>query len=235
MKQSDFQEFSAMLDAVCGLLSRGQYVPNATNTALWFRSLQAHDIAAVRAAFDAHVRDPNRGRFVPVPADILSFLERDDRPGPDEAWATALGAKEEAVTVVWTEETAKAWAAAQPVMQSGDEIGARMAFKDSYGRLVAEARLRRTPVRWVTSWGWDAKGRHDAIEKAVAVGLLPMSEMQALPAPAATEIPEGIRERLLQLREKILGRMESEDDVIARRESEKRRAAAILAAREMLP
>jgi hypothetical protein len=96
MREADYPAFVALLDSTCNLLSRGQHTPSAMQAAMWFRSLAEFDIADVRAAFDAHIRDPQRGRFVPLPADILAQLHGaaadDTRPGADEAWAIALRA-----------------------------------------------------------------------------------------------------------------------------------------------
>lgn len=75
MTEADFDEFADMLDAVCSMLSRGTYTPNATAIALFFRSLEEYDLATVRAAFAAHVKDPRRGRYVPVPADIIAKIQ----------------------------------------------------------------------------------------------------------------------------------------------------------------
>ena len=95
------------------------------------------------------------------------------RPGANEAWATALSANDERNTVVWTEEMAQAWEVARPVVQGGDEIGGRMAFRDAYERLVRAARdERRAPVVTV-SVGWDAELRATAVEKAVKIGYMP--------------------------------------------------------------
>lgn len=187
MRDADFPQFAELLDAVCGLLSRGAYTPNATNSALWFRALRAHDLDVVRAAFDAHVKDPQRGRFVPTPADILAQIAgqaaEDGRPGPEEAWAIAITARDEFATVVWTDETAKAWGIARPVMEAGDEVGARMAFREAYARLVDEARAKRQPVAWTVSDGFDQAGRVTAINAAVEAGRLPVSALPMLPAP----------------------------------------------------
>ncbi|HEV6964611.1 hypothetical protein [Roseateles sp.] len=188
MRDADLDEFTQLLDATCGLLSRGAYTPNALNTALWFRALAAHDLAAVRAAFDAHIADPQRGRFVPVPADILAQIEGaaadDGRPGPEEAWALVLAGQDEQRTVVWTAEIAEAAGIARPVLLAGDEVGARMAFKEAYSRLVADARAARRPVAWSVSEGHDVAGRAAAIRAAVEAGRLPTTQLQALPAPA---------------------------------------------------
>lgn len=112
------------------------------------------------------------------------------RPGSNEAWATALQALDERNTVVWTEEMAQAWEVARPVVQGGDEIGGRMAFKDAYERLVRAARdERRTPVVTV-SVGWDAEQRAAAVEKAVKIGYMPGDQAVRLgymPLPLALE------------------------------------------------
>lgn len=216
MREPDFAEFSKLLDAVCSLLSRGTYVPNATNTALWFRSLQAHELAVVRAAFDAHVKDPQRGRFVPTPADLIAQIEglasNDGRPGAEEAWALALHARDEADTVVWTAEMAEAWSVARSVFDLGDEVGARMAFREAYTRLVEDARRAHMPAAWSVSLGFDLERRALAITAAVRAGRLPQEELLALPAPARGEallLPvssantDAARQRLRELAEKL--------------------------------
>lgn len=161
------------------------------------------------------------------------------RPGSNEAWATALHALDERNTVVWTDEMMRAWDTAQPLAAGGDLIGARMAFKDAYERLVRTAREeRRTPVVTV-SIGWDADGRTSAIEKAVKLGYMPPSDAAAyLPPPKpkfdmlalvngsaamAEDIPDAIRERLLNLREEFAG------STRRRAEAQERRAAAAIA------
>ncbi len=218
MLESDFDNFSTMLDAVCSLLSRGSYVPNAQNSAMFFRSLMAHDISAVRAGLNAHVADPVRGKFVPVPADVIAQIQAnataDGRPGSDEAWAGCVRAADETDTVVWTGEMAAAWEIARPVFDSGDEIGARMAFRDAYGRLVQEARDRGERPAWLVSEGFDAARRALAIERAVTAGRLG-SDWLALAAPSqspmlllegAKNAPPHVVEALRALRDKLAGR-----------------------------
>lgn len=217
MRESDFADFSAMLDAVCSLLSRGAYTPNPTNTALFFRALARHDIAAVRAGFDAHVADPQRGRFVPVPADILGQIDGaaadDGRPGAEEAWAAVVRGSDESQTVVWTDEMARAWGVARSVLDAGDEVGARMAFKEAYSRMTAEARRERRPAAWTASLGFDLQQREAVIAQASAAGLLPAPDLPMLPAPepfaalcANPQMPVEVREKLSALRERLAAR-----------------------------
>lgn len=182
MSEDDIPEFSAVLDETCRLLSRGTYTPDEANSTQWFRSLAAHPIDAVRAAFSAHVRDPQRGRFVPSPADILAQIqaakENDGRPGPEEAWAIALRSNDEFATVVWTPEIAQAKQAAQVLLDIGDEVGARMAFREAYNRIVEQARSAGIPATWQESLGFDLVEREKALRAAAALGRIP-----ALPAP----------------------------------------------------
>lgn len=218
MRNGDLAEFSEMLDAVCSLISRGTYTPNGANTALWFRALAKHDFTTVRAAFDAHVKDTQRGRWVPTPADILAQIEGTDaddgRPGPEEAWAIALTTVDEQRTVVWTPEIAEAWGIARTVYAQGDEVGGRMAFKEAYTRIVGNARSSGVRPTWMPSLGIDPKQRDAALMQAHTAGLLPRPEpLVQLPAPdhalspANTAMPAQVRERLLELRERLAGRV----------------------------
>jgi hypothetical protein len=227
MLERDIPDFTALLDSVCSLLSRGTYQPSDVNTALWFRALAKYDLKTVRAGFDAHVRDPQRGRFVPNPADIVAQIEgiaaEDGRPGPDEAWATANQARSEDATVVWTAETMAAWSICKSLIDSGDAVAARMAFKEAYTRLVEEARTLRMPASWQTSLGHDTGLRDIAIRAAVEDGRLNRSELLAIGAPAvpllslaeSKSIPQEARDALLRLRDKLVANQSADSHDLA--------------------
>lgn len=201
-------------------------------------AMLAEDLASypkpVLSAALSRVRTEHTGKLTPK-----AVIERIDevmgRPAANEAWATALSALDERNTVVWTEEMMLAWNTAQPLAAGGDLIGARMAFKDAYERLVRTAREeRRTPVVTV-SIGWDTAGRTAAIENAVKLGYMPQSEAVAyLPPPAPSfnvpallagrvevsgNAPPELRSRLLALRDEFA-------QAAQRREEERERAAA---------
>lgn len=210
MRDTDAAPFVAMLRDVFGLYPAAKPLTEG-QVAMFFRSLADYPLDQVRAALDAHVRDVQRGRFPPVPADVIAQLQAaagdDSRPGPEEAWAIAMRATDEAATVVWTEEIAQAWTAALPVLSARDEVGARMAFREAYQRLVADARATRTPARWSASLGWDEQLRAQAIGHAVQLGYLPREELMALPAPKlALAPPPEVRAKLLELRDAIAAR-----------------------------
>ncbi len=237
MREADFDAFSTMLDDVAGLYPRG--VVTQGQKAMFFRALSAHGIDAVRAGFDAHVKDTARGRFLPMPADVLAQIEGlaadDGRPGPEEAWACALRSSDESKTIVWTDEMAQAWEIASPVFNGGDEIGARMAFKESYARLVDEARRARRPAHWLASLGFDPKQRDEALSVAAASGRIAAPELVALPAPeqafaaiaSNTAAPQGIRDKLLALRDRFARRAEEPSaDFLGKQQTAQLRAEA---------
>lgn len=220
MNGGDIAEFTRLLDNVASLLSRGRYTPNDDATMIFFRALERHSMDAVRAAFQAHVQT---SPFPPTPADILGLLRtHDGRLDVEEAWALAVTAADEATTVVWTAEIAEAWRVAQPIMHLGDKVGARMAFKSAYERIVTDARARMVPVEWVATLGHDPEGRERAIKAAADLGRvvgkgIGATDAVALPAPrapvallaanpASGGIPEEHRARLLRLREALTGK-----------------------------
>lgn len=187
MHPTDATAFDKLLSGVFEIFNRKAPSPEAR--AVWWRILRSFDLAAVSQALGTYAR--THTDFPPTPAAILELLGHgngDNRPTADEAWAVALSARDEADTVVWTAETAQAFAAARRVLDMGDEVGARMAFKGAYDRLVTTARREsRAPVFQV-SLGWDQERRATTLESAVNAGLLPAPAAAALlPPPADTE------------------------------------------------
>ncbi len=223
MTERDLPAFQMMLDGVCGLLNRN-YNPSPVSAALFFRALMAHPLPVVQAAFDAHVKG---SKFAPVPADILDRIAAaDGRPGADEAWAMALAGQDEADSVVWTAEIGSAWNAARSVMDAGDEVGARMAFREAYGRLIAESRAKHRPVEWRLLEGFDSARRADALQRAEQMGrhVEGAAELLALSAPDETArllgqaMPESVRVAFAALKDRMTLRAETPSaDVEAKR------------------
>jgi hypothetical protein len=185
MQAGDFQGFSEVLEAVLDLYGKPI---SGMATQVWWEALKPYELPAVRQALSRHVQDPERGQFVPKPADVIRVLTAglpaDRRPGADEAWAVAIASADESATVVWTEEIAQAFGIASPILEAGDKIGARMAFRDAYDRLVLQARDRGTPCVWAVSLGTDERGRSAAITAAVDAGRLSVEKARSyLPAP----------------------------------------------------
>jgi hypothetical protein len=118
--------------------------------------------------------------------DVVSRID-DGRPGPEEAWS--LMPFDEAQSVVWSDEMATAFGICGPLLAQGDKVAARMAFKEAYTRLVAQARDAGQPVRWTPSLGHDERGRAAALRVAAEAGRLSHEQAAALapelPAPSA--------------------------------------------------
>ena len=244
MRKDDLPEFAQMLDDCYSLLGKGAQ-PSATAKALFFRALGAHSIEAVRAGFDAHVKDPQRGRFAPTPADVIAQIEGlvadDGRPGAEEAWAMCCNAADESETVVWSGEMSQAYALAMPLMQECDNVGARMAFKEAYSRLVDSARRERKPVAWPVSLGHDQSKRHAVLLNAETRGLLPHGEALKLAPPSGdlnttatlllensmkTSDPQTIKERVAALKAMLIRpQVESFNDERRRAFDERKRLA----------
>lgn len=118
---------------------------------------------------------------------LAAILERlpAGHPGIEEAWS--MCPRSEADTVVWTDEMSEAFAAAQPLLAAGDGIAARMAFKETYGRLLGEARAAHTPARWNASLGHDVGARQGVLRRAVERGLLKSEHVERLTAGTEAE------------------------------------------------
>lgn len=112
-------------------------------------------------------------------ASILKYAQSaDGRPGKDEAWAIAMTTNDEFETVVLTDEIQLALAAAKPVLDAGDKIGARMAFISAYERFVGQSREDAKPVNWHVSVGFDANRRIQAVTKAMELKRIPRERAQ---------------------------------------------------------
>lgn len=107
-------------------------------------------------------------------ADIIQRCQAEDgRPGKDEAWSIGLESSDEYGTAVMTWEIQQAMAAATPIMNEGDNVGARMAFMSAYERLVRISRQDAKPVEWIVSLGIIPERRAEAIERAVQLKRIP--------------------------------------------------------------
>jgi len=102
-----------------------------------------------------------RGRL--VLADVVMRIE-DGRPGVEEAWA--MLPRNEAASVVWCAEMAVAHGACLPLLEAGDLVGARMAFKETYTAELLKARSNGVPAKFWASYGTDKAGRVKALSAA---------------------------------------------------------------------
>jgi hypothetical protein len=148
--------------------------------------LSSYDPKSVIAAL-SRCRRELKGRL--NLADIIARID-DGRPGAEEAWAALP--HDEATSVVWTDEMSQAWGVCSGLIANGDMVAARMAFRETYQRLVTDARNERRPAKWTVSLGHDVQGRKSALLMAVAkrritahyaCSLLPTFEEEDSPVP----------------------------------------------------
>lgn len=186
MRQGDYDEFAKLIDDAYDMISVGTKSLSAPARAMFFRAVAKYPLEVFRAALHAHVLSKD-GKYVPQPAHIIAqielMVEQDGRPGAEEAWAIALTGRDEESTVVWTQETAAAFAICRPVLESSGPISARKPFLEAYTRLVNEARAEHRKPEWIASIGWDKTRQIAAIKGAVNAG--------RLPPPVAAALLEG--------------------------------------------
>jgi len=208
MKDCEKRDFASMLKTHFAMhgLERGNNVLRR-----YWDNLTPYSLHDVSVALAKHEQDPIAGKYFAKPADLIAILEA-ARPGgwpdADAAWSLAGRAMDEDDSVVWTQEMATAWGEACPIMDRGDDVGARMAFKSIYGRAIAMAKAHGYQPKWIKSLGRDREGRRIAVEDAVNKGRLPpaaLDGMQALPAPdlkllegGAKNSPESQREAAIE-------------------------------------
>jgi len=166
---------------------------------IYWTALQGYPLAAVQRAFERHVQNSEAGRFFPKPADLIRQLQPragdDDHPDPDEAWGLLVRLiQDERETGVLTEEMRAGWAACQPILDAGDEVGARKCFLTVYARQVEDARRRGQRARWTVTLGTCPQLRAQRLTEAVRANRLSRDQMTALlPGPAPAQPRSGRR------------------------------------------
>jgi len=196
-----------------------------------FQDLQQYNFDTVKKAMGMHRRDPERGQWPPNSAHIEHQINI-RRPitwlSADEAWARIskpgkpvkqkdgkinYGAAEPGPCLL-TSESAQALAAATSLLESGDDIAARMAFKGCYERLIERAKLeRRGPVYFVSPGG--SYEEQEAVkEEGQRLGLLaapPKVPELALPKPRTHGAKPDLKALLLSMKSKEMPPPEPED------------------------
>lgn len=185
MKQAEFNEFSEAMTSLSELYGK-PLSPNAIR--IYWMALEGYPLQTVTQAMNRHVRDPQAGKFMPKPADLIGQISASSassasaHPGQDEAWAICVRMAGEDDTAIITEQMREAWAIAWPVIDIGDEVGARMAFREAYSRQVA---MCQSTPKWEVNPGSDSRVRAMRVAEAVKLGRLPDAALviHALPSP----------------------------------------------------
>jgi len=143
----------------------------AERQAIYVTALSDVPIDQLRQAIRAAIQELKWFPKVAELRELAGALPRtlnDGRPGAEEAWARMpKGRRMEDDSVVWCEEERVAYGVCRSLLLDGDQIGARMAFKERYERELAEARSQRKPVKWTASVGYDIEHRLVTLATAV--------------------------------------------------------------------
>lgn len=89
MKKHDVSAFLGLMTSIAALY--GQSLPEAVVEIYW-NALQGFELSEVKAALQAHVKQPDTGQFMPKPADILRFLEGSGHTQALQAWSAVARA-----------------------------------------------------------------------------------------------------------------------------------------------
>lgn len=169
MQATDKPAFTALIAKTWRFYGK---TPTGEDIADWFEMLESFPVEAIATAFQRHLTDPKHGDYLPKPADVVRHLPLatldDGYPGPDEAWGMLIRIiRDERETGVLTDEMRAGWECCGPIMDMGDEVGARRCFLESYSRQVAESRQRGSKARFTVSLGTDTRLRESRLMEAV--------------------------------------------------------------------
>lgn len=241
---TDAEPFGAMLRQTMEFYDR-QVSDSALR--MWWATLSDRDMDQVRYGLQAHLQDPDRGRWPPKPGDIIHQIENRQIGqwlGADDAWSLALRAMDESETLVWDEQIAEAWSVALPIHEAGDEVGARMAFRDRYQQLVRDAARSGQTRRMTVSLGHDPDLRAARLEQAVEQGTISRTRADTLLPPpedpehsvaglltgqvSSAEVPDDVRANLASMKAMINGSPgeDTSDERSRHEQSERKREAA---------
>lgn len=201
MNEANRKELYQLLKLAYAGYGKGAPDPETFNAFVHF--LRPFPLTSIKVALKEHC---DRSEFVPTAVALARRCkEMDGRPTADEAWAIALKSVNESETVVWTSEIAQAMFACKSILDTGDNIGARMSFKDTYNRLVDDARAQLIPVKWEVSLGTDAQRREVAIHNAQRVGQIAcdITLYPALPGEPSEEARLRIAKKTKELLENL--------------------------------
>jgi hypothetical protein len=142
--------------------------------------LQAYDQNLVMQAISRFRKESSKFSLNGIIQQIEK-INPNRRISADEAWA--IYPHDEATSAVITNEMAEAMQVAYPLLQEGDKVGARMAFKNAYERITENNKSNGLEPKWFPSLGSDSSGRELVITEAVRLGRLPQSTIQTLLPP----------------------------------------------------
>jgi len=144
MNDQDRKPFAEHVIATLAMHNRK---PSGAELEMWWEDLHAYPWEAVKRAFAQHRKGSDRP---PTPSHILSHLpDLSGHLSPEEAWNRVPKTDSDGAYV--TREMMQATSACEDSLERGDFIGARMAYLESYKKIVAEAKVIGERPRWFYS------------------------------------------------------------------------------------
>ncbi len=89
MNQHDAPKFAQLMATLGELYGK---TITATFSEIYWRTLERFDIKDVQQAVRQHIADPDNGKFMPKPADLLHWIEGSRETRALHAWATVIAA-----------------------------------------------------------------------------------------------------------------------------------------------
>lgn len=83
MKSTDRQRFAALMSQVSDAYNKPI---NEAGLSLWWGLMEAREFSEIEGAFRLHMVDPERGRFMPMPADIVRLIDGTGGSRAQLAW-----------------------------------------------------------------------------------------------------------------------------------------------------
>jgi len=84
MLQADFAQFRAVLQGVFALYGKDM---SPAVMDIWWGAMRPFDLAAFRDVMNRHATDPDRGQFLPKPADVIRLMAGSTQDSALIAWA----------------------------------------------------------------------------------------------------------------------------------------------------
>ena len=197
MKESEKVEFAQV---IAGLAAIFRHEVKQDAVIIYWELFKQYDLEEFKQACSKCMLE---NKFFPVPADIIQHIpsaQKNNHVGAEEAWAIAEEAMDEYSTVFITNEILEAKVISQDLYDSGDKVGARMAFKDAYNRIIKTA---QSP-KWKMSEGYDKARKQDAIRNALALGRLSEEKAQKYLGQESTlMIGSDVQKVAMEMFEKI--------------------------------
>ena len=105
MHERDRKSFLAAMQTLAAIYAKADDKQWAlTRARAFWPALERYELADVEAAIQAHIADPDAGRFPPTPAHLIAAMPGARTLAADEAWALALQSFDEAASVMLNDD-----------------------------------------------------------------------------------------------------------------------------------